>query len=101
MKRFLCLPIILAVTASAFGQQKGLDDARQRWLHGNYEEAREIYQKVLKDPKDGTAAAIGLSRVLQSQGEYDEALKIVEEAVKPGKPPAELSARQAELLYFL
>src|ERR1051326_2280765 len=101
MKRLLAIAVSIVVATPLLAQQKSLDEARQRWLHGNYAEAHEIYSKLLKDPKDATAAVIGLSRVLQSQGAPEGALKVIDDAVKQGKPPAELAARHAELLYLL
>src|SRR5437879_6450605 len=101
MKRFCSLIVVLVIAGNLPAQQKGLEEARQRWLHGNYAEADEAYRKLLKDPKDGTAAVIGLSRVIQSDGQYEDALKLISDAVKQAKPPAELLARQAELLHLL
>jgi cellulose synthase operon protein C len=101
MKHLLSLVGLMLVVLAAHAQDKDLKEARTRWLHGNYDEARELYEKLLKDPKVGNAAVIGLSRAMQSQGEYEKALKTIDEAVKVGKPVPELLARQAELLYIL
>ena len=75
-------------------------EARERWLRGNYEEARADYGALAKDPKTRVAAAIGLSRVLQSQGEHDQALAAVETALAETPKDANLLARKADLLYF-
>jgi tetratricopeptide (TPR) repeat protein len=76
-----------------------LQEARQRWLKGNYEEAQELYEKLLADARTRPAAAVGLSRALQSQGEYDKALTAVEKGLKDAPKDADLLARQAELLF--
>src|SRR2546421_8347026 len=55
-------------------------EARERWLRGNCEEARADYEALAKDPTHKAAAAVGLSRVLQSQGQYEQALAAVEAA---------------------
>src|SRR5205823_11782904 len=62
-----------------------LAEARQRWLHGNYAEARALYEKLAKeaagrDPKGSefTVATVGLSRSLQSTGDYDQALQVID-----------------------
>src|SRR5215470_6964497 len=74
-------------------------EARQRWLKGNYEEARTLYEALAKEPKHSSVAAIGSSRVHQSLGEYDKALAIVDTAVKDDGKNADLQARRAELLH--
>ena len=53
-----------------------LKDARDTWLKGNYAEAQEIYTALLKDAKLRAPASIGLSKALQSEGEYDKALSV-------------------------
>jgi tetratricopeptide (TPR) repeat protein len=77
-----------------------LEEARLRWLKGNYEEAQELYEKLAKDDKLLAPAAVGLSRALQSQGEYDKALAAVESALKNKPKDADLLARRAELLHL-
>jgi tetratricopeptide (TPR) repeat protein len=96
MMRSLCALLLLGTTATA---EPSLQDARQRWLHGNYEEAVEQYEALLKNDKLRPAAAIGLSRALESLGEYDKALTTVEDALKVADKDAALLARHAELLY--
>jgi tetratricopeptide (TPR) repeat protein len=78
-----------------------LTTARQRWLRGNYAEARSQYEALAKDPKLMSAALIGVSRCWQSEGEYDKATAALEAALKaqPGGS-ADLLARRAELLYL-
>ncbi len=76
-----------------------MKEARERWLHGNYGEAREQYEALAKDAKLRPAATIGLSRALESEGEYDKALEVVEAALKDMPKDANLLARHAELLY--
>jgi tetratricopeptide (TPR) repeat protein len=79
-----------------------LQEARTRWLHGNYEEARELYDALRgrgsQAQKD--AAAVGLSRVEQSQGRYDQALAVIDAALKDSPKNADLHARRAELLHL-
>src|SRR5207249_2090198 len=65
-------------------------EARQRWLKGNYEEARALYEALANDPKQKALAAIGLSRVHQSLGEYDKALAVVDAAIQDHPKAAEL-----------
>src|SRR5438552_12963477 len=92
-----CL-LLLGIVAP--GPAQSLREARERWLRGNYEEARTLYEELLKDPKQKSAAAVGLSRSLQSVGEYDKALSVVDDALKDAAKDADLLARRAELLYL-
>ena len=76
-----------------------LAEARQRWLRGNYEEARAQYEKLLDDEKTRSAAAIGVARTWLSEGNHDKALAALNEAVqKDGKSPDLLAAR-ADVFY--
>jgi tetratricopeptide (TPR) repeat protein len=90
----LCIPIL------ARADSPKLQEARQRWLHGNYEEARALFETLAKDAKEQVAAVYGLSRTLQTQGEYDKALEVLDTALANHPSAAELHARRAELLYL-
>jgi tetratricopeptide (TPR) repeat protein len=92
--------LLLSLSSLAWADNPGLKDARQRWLHGNYEEARELYQAAVKDPQSHDAAMIGVSRTWESQGEYDKALEAIEGAIKENPKSADLLGRRAELLYL-
>jgi tetratricopeptide (TPR) repeat protein len=90
--------LLLLFCASAAPAENALPEARGLWLKGNYDEARDQYESLRKDPRLRAAATVGLSRALQSAGEYDKAVAVVEEALKdsPGDPG--LLARHAEIL---
>jgi tetratricopeptide (TPR) repeat protein len=92
-----CLSILVPATVL---HAASLDEARLRWLKGNYEEAQEQYEALLKDRKLQAPASIGLSRALQSQGQYDKALAVVDKALKDLPKDADLHARRAELLHL-
>jgi tetratricopeptide (TPR) repeat protein len=96
---YACTLLVLSA-CPAWAETPTLREARQRWLHGNYEEARSIYQSLAKDAKQKTVAVIGLSRTLQAQGEYDKALEILDGAVGENPANADLHAARAELLYL-
>src|SRR5579884_1910221 len=91
---FLLVFLPLAVAAPPT-----IQEARQRWLSGNYGEAQEMFETLAKDVKLRPAATVGLSRALESEGKYDKALAVVETALKDHPKDARLLARQAELLY--
>jgi tetratricopeptide (TPR) repeat protein len=99
MKIHLRACLVLLVAASLTHAAPTLQEGRQRWLKGNYEEAQGIFEELLKDAKNRAAASVGLSRALQSQGEYDKALSAVESALKDVPKDANLLARKAEVLY--
>jgi tetratricopeptide (TPR) repeat protein len=87
----LCVGVASAAT---------LKEARTRWLKGNYEEAQEQFEDLLKDAKSRVPATLGLSRTLESQGLYDKALEVVAKAVADLPKEADLHARHAEILHF-
>lgn len=96
---YACVVLVLTA-APAWTEGPTLREARQRWLHGNYEEARSIYEALAKDPQQKTLAIFGLCRTLQSQGEYDKALQVFDTALEQTPTSADLHAGRAELLYL-
>lgn len=99
-KHFLACVLVFGYLPFATSAPPSLTEARERWLRGNYGEAREMFETLAKDAKLRPAAAIGLSRALESEGEYDKALESIEAALKDSPKEATLLARQAELLYL-
>jgi tetratricopeptide (TPR) repeat protein len=102
MKRHLCalvLSLTLPVLATA-ADGTTLKSARQRLLRGNTDEAVGQYEELAKDAKQKSAAASGLSRCYEAQGDYDKALSVVEEALKSDAKSLDLLSRRAELLYL-
>ena len=101
MNKTIRVALLIACAAACVGAESpSLHDARLRWLKGNYEEALALYQDLAKNPKLAVAAVIGESRALESVGEYDKALDVVDAALKGGLKDAPLLARRAELLYL-
>src|SRR5579859_5717166 len=92
--------LLLFMPAVVFGADPDLKEAQTRLLHGNFDEAKAAYETLLKGEKSPPAAAIGLSRVHQSVGEYDQALAVIEAALKKTPSNADLLARQAEVLFL-
>jgi tetratricopeptide (TPR) repeat protein len=100
-KSHLCAAVFVLWAASAASAEgPTLKDARQRWLKGNYEEARSQYEALAKEPKQKAAAILGVSRVHQSLGDYDKALNTVDAALADDLKNADLLARRAEVLYL-
>jgi tetratricopeptide (TPR) repeat protein len=100
MRFISALCFVLGTAAATFADGPDPREARLRWLKGNYEEARAIYEKLAKDPKQAVLGAIGVSRTWESEGEYDKALTVIDEALAKLPQSAELLARQAEVLYL-
>jgi tetratricopeptide (TPR) repeat protein len=96
---FICL-CLLGLPKLIVAAPPTLKEARERWLGGNYGEAREMFETLAKDAKLRPAATVGLSRALESEGEYDKALESIDAALKDNPKDAGLLARQAELLYL-
>src|SRR5207244_10580545 len=90
----------LGADTAALAEGPSLQSARQRWLRGNYEEARAQFETLAKDPKQRAAATVGLSRTWQSQGDYDKALAVLDEALKEQPKNVDLLARRGEVLYL-
>ena len=87
--------------APAHAGEPSLQDAQKRLWHGNYAEARGLFEAVAKQPQHKVAAAIGVSRTWQSQGDYDKAEGVLELALKELPASADLLAHRADLLYLL
>src|ERR1700693_3576383 len=100
MKHLCACLLILAWTAASRADASPLQQARQRWLKGNYGEALDDYRALAKEPRYHVAAVLGQSRVLQSQGQTDDALAVIDTALGANGTSADLHARRAELLYF-
>jgi cellulose synthase operon protein C len=98
MHLLACL-FVLSFASFAFAEPT-LQEARERWLRGNYGEAREMFETLAKNAKQRAAATVGLSRALESAGEYDKALDVIEAALRDSTKDAGLLARQAELLFL-
>src|SRR5688572_25711080 len=98
MSRPLALLLILC-PAPLFAADGDLKDARTRLLKGNYAEAAAAFEKLAGDDKPAPAAFVGWSRALQSQGEYDKALEVIDKGLEKLKGDPDLLARKAEVLF--
>jgi len=99
-KKILVAAAMLVAVGPPLRAGGTLKEARDTWLKGNYAEAQEIYTALLKDPKLRSQASIGLSKALESEGEYDKALSAIEAALKEAPKDLDLLARRAELLHY-
>ena len=71
MKHLAATCLLLALSAASAAAADDVTTARGLWLRGKYAEAAEIYgRRASEDP----AAAIGLARCLEAQGQGDEAI---------------------------
>jgi tetratricopeptide (TPR) repeat protein len=99
MRNLATFACMLVIAASALAQDT-IKDARKEWLEGNYAEAREMYEKLAKNPKTRHAATMGLSQACESQGDYDKAQSVVEGLLKDMPKDADLRGRLAEVHYL-
>jgi tetratricopeptide (TPR) repeat protein len=99
MKTFLSACVLLGAAPVLFAAPT-LQEARQRLMAGNYEEARTAYEELAKDDKTKVPATLGLSKAYQSLGEYDLALVTIDDALKTLPKDDSLLARRAEMLYL-
>ena len=101
---FLALPCLAIAdeepkTPKAKPPETPLAEARQRWLRGNYEEARALYEKLLTDEASRAAAVIGVARTWLSEGDYAKALDAIDEALRKDEKNPDLLAARADLYY--
>lgn len=76
-----------------------LGEARVRLLHGNYAEARAGFEPLLADDATRPAAAIGIGKAWCGEGEYDQALAVVDAALAKSPHSADLHAYRGDLLF--
>ncbi len=100
MKHLVVLLAFMVGAVTAWADAAAVKEARKEWLRGNYGEARATFATLAKNPQDRAAATLGLSRVLESAGDYDQALAVVAAALKDVPTNADLHARRAEVLYL-
>src|SRR5436190_10935946 len=99
MRYFAACLLILANLSAASADPAAFKEARQRWLRGNYAEARGQYEALAKNAKDRPAALLGVARTYLSEGECDKALATLDEALKDAPKNADLHAQRADVLY--
>lgn len=102
MRCFLTAFTFLTVVTFLHADEKTkspFSEARQRWLKGNYAEARELYEEKAKDEKLRAGAAVGIARTFISEGAYAKALETIDAALQHDGADAGLHAARAELLY--
>ena len=98
MRRFALL--LLLFPFALWADEPTFQEARTRWLRGNYAEAQTAFEALAKKETTDSKVIIGLSRVHQSHGEYEKALTVMENAVKDRPKDAAILARTAELYYL-
>ena len=101
---FVALILIAASSFALQPEKKPADplaEAKQRLQRGNYGEARDGFEKLLKHETHGPAAAIGLARAWRAEGENGKALSVLDDAIKANAEHADLRAWRADLFYTL
>src|SRR5438876_3271719 len=100
MRASLSACLLFLCTAGLAAKEPSLQEARLRWLKGNYAEALDLYKELVGNDKSRVEATLGISRCLESEGEYDKALDAIDALLKDQPREARLLARRAELLYL-
>jgi tetratricopeptide (TPR) repeat protein len=100
MKRFGPIFLLLFSPIAVQAGAPTVKEARERLLRGNYAEARELFTALAKDAKNKVSASIGLSRAHESEGQYEQALSVIDAVLKDAPQNPELLARRAEILYL-
>jgi len=74
---------------------------KQRLQRGNYAEARTGYEALLKEEKPAVAAFVGLAACHRAEGEYTQALEVLDAGLKALPDDPVLLAHRADLLFTL
>lgn len=96
MRRLLLL-VALFLPCPLYAQSPAT--ARLALQKGNYAEAEELFEELVKQPKFAVTAALGLSHAHEAQGNYDGALAAIDAGLKVDGANADLLGRRAELLF--
>src|SRR5207247_10312319 len=100
MRASLSTCLLFLCTAGLAAKEPTLQEARLRWLKGNYAEALELYKELASNDKSRVEATLGISRCYQSEGGYDKSLEVLDALLKDRTREPRLLARLAELLYL-
>src|SRR5437763_14223086 len=98
MRALLSACLLFLCTAGLAAKEPTLQEARLRWLKGNYAEALDLYKELVANQKTRVEAALGISRCLESEGEYDKALESIDVLLKDQAREPRLQGRRAEVL---
>lgn len=93
--------LLFAPRLSVCDDTSDLSNATEHLQRGRYEEAAEAFEELLSEGKSDetrSAAIIGLSRALENQGEYQEAITRLTEI---SKPSAAILAEAARLEFTI
>jgi tetratricopeptide (TPR) repeat protein len=100
--RVLAIICLVSAPAIGFAQSKTEYPAlKQRFQRGNYAEAKAGYEELLQAEKPEVAAYIGLARCRAVEGDYTEAIEVLDHGLKQYPDRAELLAQRADLQLFL
>jgi cellulose synthase operon protein C len=92
MKKIFLLSTVLITSVAAGAGQGGLEEAKKALMAGRYEEAAEMFAPLAKEDP---AAVLGLARCSAERGDYEKAVKILQD----GGQKAVLLAEVARLCF--
>lgn len=93
----LFLMLAASPCASVVADEAKLNDAQRLYMTGRYEESQEQYEKLAADQP--ARAAVGIARCRIAVGQYDDAAKLLGEAIQKEVENAPLSAELARLQF--
>ncbi|MFP3938523.1 MAG: tetratricopeptide repeat protein [Phycisphaerae bacterium] len=76
-----------------------LDEPHRRFMSGNYPVARRGYEKLISSGEHPVAASVALSRVLAMQGEYNEAIDVLDSVADQAADSTDWHVASARLLH--
>ena len=99
MKRFFCTMSVFLLVLSESGTPRAadLDEAKQLFQRGKYEESREMFQSLAE--QHPVEAACGIAQVQRAIGEYEDATKNVKQLLADHKDQPRLLAVLA-IIFF-
>lgn len=96
MRRSAVRAVVVALTILPAAADDGRE-ARRHWLHGRYDEAIALYEKLATDSASSVAAAVGIARCHAARGNVDAATKVLEAAAANHPGAANIASELAAL----
>src|SRR5262249_57218275 len=82
MRATLSVCLLVFCAAGLAAKEPTLQEARLRWLKGNYAEALDLFKELAGNDKSRVEATLGISRCHQSEGEYEKSLEVIDTLLK-------------------
>lgn len=97
MRSLALFALLAGLAPVAVAASDPLAAPREHLQKGRYAEARDAFTALLNDEEHAVAAAIGLSRALDAEGDWKRAQEVTEQAIEAHPKSAALAARLGEI----